>query len=216
MDPQWEKYLLPTRGVFWILEQLTSLTCDTNVSFQKEKIRTSEDCTHQEEKGTLFAQLLWNRTHNPHWGHLRLRRCWITTFDELVVLQVRSATTKYLPPEPFAVLWAAAPDTGVSGGWAQLSWDIAGDCSWGQISAPVLEHLHSHMLRPAASLRGFPRATPVGIWPDLEVTYPGDGLTQCLPLNPGLLRLQISATSRVPVMFLSRCTQVLLFISSCY
>lgn len=180
---------------------------NTNVSYQKEKLRTSEDGTHQEQKRLLFAQLLWDRTLNPHRGHLLSRGSRVPTFDELVVWQVPSAPGKTPPPESFAVLWAIALDTGVLGGWAQVSWAIAGDCS------RVLEHLHSHMLWPAASLRGFPWATPLRIWSYLEVTYPGDGLTQHFPLNPGLLWLQ---NGRVPLTFSPRCSQVLIFTSFCY
>lgn len=77
---------------------------NTNVSYQKEKLRTSEDGTHQEQKRLLFAQLLWDRTLNPHRGHLLSRGSRVPTFDELVVWQVPSAPGKTPPPESFAVL----------------------------------------------------------------------------------------------------------------
>lgn len=57
--------------------------------------------------------------------------------------------------------------------------------SRGQISAPVLKHLHNHTLLP-----WFYTDYTSGIWPCLEVTYPEGGLTQHFPPNPGLSSLQ--------------------------
>lgn len=188
-----------------------SWICNSDMSFQKVKIRTSDDHTQQEKKGTSLQGPL---EHNLRWGHLLLRWSRVTPSDGLVVLQVPLATGKNPPrshslssepPLPARVFRAGGHR------FPQTLWEIALE-SKGWISAPVLAHLHSHMPWPAASLQGFPWPTAEGIWPDLEVTYPRDGLTQQFPLNPGLLQLQ----KLWPGTFLSRCRQELIFISFCY
>lgn len=171
MGPQ-QKYLLPTRGIFWIVEQLMSGICNTNVSYQKEKLRTSEVGTHQ-EKRLLFAQLRWDRTLNPHWGHLLLRGSRVPTFDELVVLQVRSAPGKTPPPESFAVLWAIALHTGVLGGWAQVSWDIAGDCSRATCYGQRLPYMVFHGLHHWGSGLTWRWLTLGMVWPNIFPLIPG-------------------------------------------
>lgn len=60
-----QEYLLPTRGIFQILDHLVGWIHKTNTAFQKEKVRTSGDHTLQETKRIQFAQLLWSRGHNP-------------------------------------------------------------------------------------------------------------------------------------------------------
>lgn len=136
-----------------------SWICNSDGSFQKVKIRTSDDHTQQEKKGTSLQAPLEQDTQpalrppppapepgDPIW--------WACGLAGTVGHGQKST------PEPFTVLWATAPGTGVSGGWAQVPSDIVGDCSAEQ-RADFCRSAHTPP-QPHAVASGFPAGFSMG------------------------------------------------------